>query len=246
MKLKNGLIKRYIEEEDIEIYYTEEMLNDNIVICETTYPYEGTDGIDVETLISVKHYNDLDAWEYYLYWGEMLTPIQILRIVKDVYDLYREHSLNKFIEIIHDLSITGIVASIQSDLLNRVKIIKEIKDFFHMVRSEIMKTVCLVDFNKNDFKIVGKIDPSLTKDFKKLSEVLLEYCEKYSKELKNDLWLFVATKEPDGSYRAEYRATYAEWMVNENCDEKPYYIDVAESDERYMFHVCVNEKYFGI
>lgn len=137
MKFKKGLIRRYVEEEDVHIYFTEEMLNNNVVICEATDCYEGENGIETETMISVKHYSDLDAWEFQVYWGEVLAPIQILRIVKDVYELYNEYDLDEFLDIMYEFSVSCYSASMQSELLNRVKTIKEIRDFFELIKNYV-------------------------------------------------------------------------------------------------------------
>lgn len=100
-----------------------------------------------------------------------------------------------------------------------------------------MNIVCLVDLDKKVFKEVGKINP-LSED--RLFEMLVKYCDKYHEELKSGFWLFVATKYPDGTYEAKFRATYDE-AVEEGFSDKPYYIDVAEHDERVLFHLAVNE-----
>lgn len=88
--------------------------------------------------------------------------------------------------------------------------------------------ILLVDLRKRGYRKVGKTEWST------IEEDLLRFCELYANELKDGKWLFVAS----GSkylYKAEYRATYSDYDLSE-----PYYIDVAENDERVMFHRCVN------
>lgn len=120
----HGLKVTYSEEHEDVYYYNEDMLKDNLVITESTFFGEGT---DVQTLISVKHFNDVDAQDWQIYWSDLLSPIQVYRIIIDIHDLYRGSSLGHFFQFIDGLSVARMSASMQSqkknkdDIMNRIK-----------------------------------------------------------------------------------------------------------------------------
>lgn len=121
----HGLKVKYSEEEFEDVYYySDDMLKDNVIITESTLFGEGT---DVQTLISVKHFNDLDAQDWQLYWSELLAPIQVYRIIIDIHDLYRGCSKGHFFQLIDGLSVARTSSSMQTqkknkdDIMNRIK-----------------------------------------------------------------------------------------------------------------------------
>jgi hypothetical protein len=106
MKVINGLNRKNIEGSDEYIYYSENMLKDNLIIVLNTFvkeDYSKETGWNVETWINVNHYNDKDAVSFTVYSGEYLHDIQVYRIVKDIYDLYLDNVLLDFLKIIDDL-----------------------------------------------------------------------------------------------------------------------------------------------
>ncbi len=127
--LKIGEMNRsFNEEEETYYYYSEQMLNDKVVIKENTFM---TIDDNVETIISVEHLNDLDAEDFTMYWDDLLSPIQSYRIIKDIYELYQEHSLSSFLEIIRELSVSYTSALMQSREENKQRIVDGIRETFN-------------------------------------------------------------------------------------------------------------------
>jgi hypothetical protein len=141
--LINGL-KQLMNDETEDIYYfSEGMLDDNVIIQESTLIYDDKNSNPkIESMISVKYINnvagiDLDAADYTLYWGDLLAPIQTYRIIKDIYDLYLTLNKEKFIETMYNLSTSSYSSSIQSDEKHAQHILIDIRDTFDFVKNAI-------------------------------------------------------------------------------------------------------------
>lgn len=130
INLIKGLERHYIEEKDSFIYISKNMLTDNILIEEETH---FTEDDKVSTLINLKHFNDLDAVHLTIYEGDLLSPIQVYRIVKDIYEIYLDMPLNEFLKAIDELSISTMSAAMQSKEENRLNIMEWIKESFNNI-----------------------------------------------------------------------------------------------------------------
>ncbi|MDF2653486.1 MAG: hypothetical protein K0Q73_9291, partial [Paenibacillus sp.] len=64
-------------------------------------------------------------------------------------------------------------------------------------------------------------------------------CPNYLNELRRGDELFLAEKAGN-QYRASYRASYEDWLQNDH-PEAPFYIDIAEMEERHMFVEILQE-----
>ena len=127
MHLINGLNRNYVEGSEAEyIYYSEGMLDHNLIISVDTFVYEdfldGKGKGSIETGINIQHYNDIDAFTFTMYSGDYLQEIQVYRIVKDIYDLYLDNVLPEFIKIIHELSEGFQSQSMQSKKENAINV----------------------------------------------------------------------------------------------------------------------------
>lgn len=126
------------EDETVSYFYTPEMLKNNVVfefsIREGTN--EKTGETKIETYIAVKHYSEVDAFEWSLYWGTSLEYIQEYRIIMDIFDIYRTFPLPLFIELVEDIASSGWTAAMQSDEVRRKKAIREMQDQFKKIREE--------------------------------------------------------------------------------------------------------------
>lgn len=131
-----GLSHKESETLEETAYFTKEMLNDNIAIFYSTLFGEGN---DVQTYISVKHYNDFDAEELQIYWSDLLAPIQSYKIILDIFELYKEFPLKVFLEIIKDLSQGGTSAAMQSQQKHKEDIMKRIKEEIDSLKNPIIK-----------------------------------------------------------------------------------------------------------
>ncbi|MEC1768311.1 hypothetical protein [Schinkia azotoformans] len=101
------------------------------------------------------------------------------------------------------------------------------------------KILFLVDLKSKTFK---KLNSRLNTNEDEM-DALIPYCKMLEDKLKEGWWLFTADLSEDGEYEATYRATYSEWMLEdeEYDSEYPYYIDCAESEERVYFYDIVNK-----
>ncbi|MEB8637795.1 hypothetical protein P4H32_29370 [Bacillus cereus] len=92
-------------------------------------------------------------------------------------------------------------------------------------------TLFLINPDKQTWRYIRDVQPDALS--KGEGAALKELCPKYANELQQGDWLILA--ERNGTqYRASYRASYEEWLLKER-PQAPYYIDVAEMDERLMF-----------
>lgn len=101
------------------IYYDDYMLADKIIFEEST---ETTPDDYVFTTINLKHYNNTDAFHFTLYEGDLLSPIQTLRILSDAVNLYKDNLLNTFLRLVDDLSISTMTSLSQTQEKNQIEI----------------------------------------------------------------------------------------------------------------------------
>lgn len=101
------------------VYYDDYMLGDKFIFEEST---EITPDEYVFTTINLKHYNNTDAFHFTLYEGDLLAPIQTLRILSDVVNLYKDNSLSTFLRLVNDLSISTMTSLSQSQEENKIEI----------------------------------------------------------------------------------------------------------------------------
>lgn len=120
-----GLNRVYIEETEETLFFNNQMLDDNILI-EVATTFDQDD--NVQTMINVKCLTKDDAFNFTLYWDDLLAPIQVYRIVKDISEIYMDSSLNTFIELAHEFSITSMSAKMQTHEKNRNEIMQSVKD----------------------------------------------------------------------------------------------------------------------
>lgn len=125
--LITNLTKIHSNTHDIIYHYDSSMLHDKFIFEEST---EFTHDKEVITRISLKHYNNTDAFLFTLYEGYLLSPIQILRVLSDAVNLYKDNSLNTFMELIHDLSISTMTSLSQTQEKNKLEIREWIIDSF--------------------------------------------------------------------------------------------------------------------
>lgn len=102
-------------------------------------------------------------------------------------------------------------------------------------KSKTNKILFKLDFTSKTYKRLGTIEIN---DTKNIEVQLIPVCKKYQQDIKEGQWLYVAVKCQNGILPM-YRATYTE--TDEESNELPYYIDVAEYDERVMFCQLVKE-----
>ncbi|QSB09308.1 hypothetical protein [Lysinibacillus fusiformis] len=117
------------EEKESYLYYNEALLSNNVIIEQSTI--ETDEGF--QTIIDVLHYNDMDAVQYTLYWGNPLSAIQVYRIVKDVHELYIENTLGDFLQLMYEMSEVSLSALAQSNYENRAEIKERITSLFEVV-----------------------------------------------------------------------------------------------------------------
>lgn len=107
--LMNNLQRLGLEDESV-LHWDESMLEDNFLFEDRVMFRD--DGVG--TSINLKHFDVSDAFHFTLYDGELLSPIQALRIMSDVVSLYQNNSKEEFIEMIDELSISTMTSQTQS------------------------------------------------------------------------------------------------------------------------------------
>ncbi|MGF7033734.1 hypothetical protein J2T17_004682 [Paenibacillus mucilaginosus] len=120
-----ALVMRRFDDEESVSYYTADMLANNMMIEERVV--YGEESGDIQTYIAVKHFNEQDAGEWIMYWDDSLAPIQAYRIVMDIYELYLLYPVDRFMQVVNDLSISNFTAAMQSIPKNRVEIMDGIR-----------------------------------------------------------------------------------------------------------------------
>lgn len=124
-----GLFSTYLNEEEKCFFYNDKLLADNVII-QTEYLIND----EAPTMISVKHYGELEVGEWIFYWGDYLEPIQEYRIIKDIFDLYNEHSLVEFVQILDDLTAQSMSVSMQSDDNRKEAYFEEVKAEMEVIK----------------------------------------------------------------------------------------------------------------
>lgn len=117
----------FAEDGETVYYYTDDMLKNNVIFEWDTIIIQNGDDIEMETYISVSHYNDIDAQEWHIYWGVTLHHIQVYRMIMDVYEMYRELPMDAFLAAVRDISGGGITAAMQSKPKHGKEIMHDIK-----------------------------------------------------------------------------------------------------------------------
>lgn len=131
LKQKGIQIRLDPEDEDIAYYFTDDMLKNNVVI-EDSFSFCEEHG--AQSYITIRHYNDLDAFHYQLYWDEYLEPILRYKVILNIFDLYQEFPLQMFIDITKEMSGSGYSASMQTKPGQKKKVMQEIKKTFRDIK----------------------------------------------------------------------------------------------------------------
>ena len=130
--LRNNLKCVFTNEDETIFHYDEALLKANLVFEERTE----IDEVKADTVISLKHFNQSDAFHFTLYEGSWLSPIQTLRILSDVVELYQDNTLNVFLGLIDDLSIGSMTALSQSTEERQ----EEIRDWIKQSFVEVLQS----------------------------------------------------------------------------------------------------------
>jgi hypothetical protein len=95
----------------------------------------------------------------------------------------------------------------------------------------------LIDYNEKSFQEIGI---AINFHFDNYEEILRPYCDQYIEQLKADKLIFLAAKNEDGELEARFRASYLGDLEEAVFSNFPYYFDVAEHEERFIFGRIVN------
>ncbi|WP_342437827.1 hypothetical protein NSS79_34140 [Paenibacillus sp. FSL L8-0436] len=92
-------------------FYNEDMLRNNMVVREEViYAGKGK----VQTWVSVLHYGEDCAGEWFLHCGELLSPFQTYQIVREIFSLYQsEPDLESFLQIVDAMSVSRLTSADQ-------------------------------------------------------------------------------------------------------------------------------------
>lgn len=107
----------------------------------------------------------------------------------------------------------------------------------------VEKGVVFLVRHKNEhkeYKIIGNVN--IDNMGSQIKDDLKPLVLKYENELKDGMMLFVADKLEDGKYFPLWRASYEEWMIEdeEENSEHPFFYDISESEESAFFSRIVN------
>lgn len=113
-----GLKQLYLDDSDEYLFYNEVLLNAGIYFKYTSIEDEKPENQDHYTFTGVvtviffeERENDNEsfvskAWWAIPYWSNDLEPIQLYRIIKDMYDLFLDNTYHDFFELMNDLAVT--------------------------------------------------------------------------------------------------------------------------------------------
>lgn len=127
-----GLKKLYVYSNESVLHYNDKTLKDGLLFEEITYDNEG----DVIDAINAKLITDSDAHHYTLYEGELLAPIERVRILKDIMNIYDKTPQSELEDVLHELSIGSMSASYQTRPGGAEEITDWIKEPFNLVKNQ--------------------------------------------------------------------------------------------------------------
>lgn len=133
----NG-IKRVMARHGESYYYsTDKLFSDNILIEESNFLLDG----GIETWVTVHYYNDIDAMMFTLSISskEMIPPITVYRMVKDVVELHETNKFSDFIAILSELSIQSATSLTQSKDEHRKTVRENVIEYFNEYK-ELVKS----------------------------------------------------------------------------------------------------------
>ena len=100
-------------------YATEKMLANNLLIEESNR--DGETEIDIDTWVTLYHYNDNDAMLFTLAIEKSIPSLVVLSMVKEVINLLETNSFDEFLEIMRELSVSYMSDSMQTVNKGNVK-----------------------------------------------------------------------------------------------------------------------------
>ncbi|MEV5024797.1 hypothetical protein [Paenibacillus sp. LPE1-1-1.1] len=98
-----GLKFKHYHLKERTVFYNDQMLNDNIIICQDVIRKNNKTSI----VITVKHYNEFQAIEWIMCYADTnsIAGIQIYRIILDIYEMYNDFPLVLFLEMLTETMI---------------------------------------------------------------------------------------------------------------------------------------------
>lgn len=95
-----------------------------------------------------------------------------------------------------------------------------------------------------EYRIIGNVN--IDYEASPIKDALKELVLAHESEMKNGMMMFVADKLEDGKYYPLWRASYEEWMIEdeEEDSEHPFYYDISENEEGAFFSRIVNGEDF--
>ncbi|WP_144028213.1 hypothetical protein [Paenibacillus ferrarius] len=121
------------ETEDHLYLHTEDLLNNNMLMRISNIYDENE--IVVRRMVSILHYNEIDAGNLTISNGSF-SPIELYRIILDIFSLYKENPITTFLRIIQDLRISEYSSFKQITLENENSVRNQIIREFDLIRSQ--------------------------------------------------------------------------------------------------------------
>jgi hypothetical protein len=113
-------------------YFTEDMLHDNLAIYQQNFTAE----FESKTILTLRHCTGEFVAEYEIYYGEAIFPIQLYRIIKDIFDLFDRLMPEDFTEVVTEhLSRSHFFCDRQNrDSEGDAKLADDIREFFKKIQ----------------------------------------------------------------------------------------------------------------
>jgi hypothetical protein len=116
------------------VYFIDELVEDGVLITEETIDNNGV--FEFKLKINVCYVTDDNATKYFVYDGDLLSPMQVHRIVSDILQFYvKSSSLGEFISIIDEFSVGSMSSSYQSSEDRKIEIYDWVNEVFEAFRS---------------------------------------------------------------------------------------------------------------
>lgn len=124
-----GLKQLYLDDLDEYLFYNDELLKAGIYFKYTCIEEEKPEDQEfykftgvVEVIFFEEREVDNEsfvskAWWSILFWNDDVEPIQLYRIIKDIYDLFLDNTFHDFFEIIADLSVSRTGSGTNKDVI---------------------------------------------------------------------------------------------------------------------------------
>lgn len=136
----NGINCILTSDEEGVYYSTEKLLANNILIEESKCEKE--EGVMFETWLTLYYYNENNAMLCTLAIEDSIPSIQSLSMVKEVINLFETNSLDDFLNIMRELSVSYMDSSMQSNEEQKQNVRERVIYYFDEYKELVKISAC--------------------------------------------------------------------------------------------------------